>query len=62
VVYAFALFALIAVTFHPRTRNDTTDPQVLMMVALFALFGVASIAFWAWFRYRPAPAVGQYRA
>ena len=58
VVYALALFALIAVTFHPRTRSDTTDPQVSMMVALFALFGVASLAFWAWFRYRPAPAPG----
>ncbi|MFC7597480.1 FGLLP motif-containing membrane protein [Terrabacter sp. GCM10028922] len=55
VVYAFALFALIAVTFHPRTRNDTTDPQVLVMVALFALFGAGSVAFWAWFRYTPEP-------
>ena len=55
VAYALSLFALIAVTFYPRTRNDTTDPQILMMVVLFASFGLASIAFWAWFRYRSVP-------
>ncbi|WP_076264138.1 FGLLP motif-containing membrane protein [Intrasporangium flavum] len=65
VVFTVALFALIAVTFDPRTREDTTDPQVLMMVALFAAFGMASVAFWAWFRFRPAGTPtrgGAYRA
>jgi hypothetical protein len=57
-VYVFVLFALILVTFAPRTRNVGVDPQVVVMIVLFAAFGVFSAAFWAYFRFVPGEAPG----
>lgn len=52
-IYTLAVFALLFVAFSPRTRNDTLDVQVTGMIVLFAAFGLASLAFWASFRYTP---------
>jgi hypothetical protein len=32
---------------------DTTRTSFFTLVALLVVFGVVSVAFWAWFRFRP---------
>jgi hypothetical protein len=54
-IYSVVLFALIIVTFAPRTRNEGVDAQIVMMVSLFVAFGAASVAFWAYFRFTKSP-------
>lgn len=34
---------------------DTTRSSFLTVVGLLISFGLASVAFWAWFRFRPEP-------
>jgi hypothetical protein len=34
---------------------DTTRTSFFTLVVLLVVFGLASVAFWAWFRFRPQP-------
>jgi hypothetical protein len=42
---------------HPSSGYlaDTTRTSFLTVVGLLVTFGLASVAFWAWFRFRPSP-------
>ena len=51
-VVAF-VFVHLLLTSHAERVGGA---EVARMLALFAAFGVASVAFWAWFRFRPEPA------
>ncbi len=53
---AVGLFGFVHVLLNPTAGYvaDSTRTSFLTMVILLAAFGLASVLFWAWFRYRPA--------
>lgn len=52
------IFAFAHVLLNPAAGagylSDTTRTPFVTLVVLLVLFGVASVAFWAWFRFRPS--------
>jgi hypothetical protein len=59
-LFGAGTFLFVHVLLNPRSGYlATSDATPLASIlALFAVFGGASVAFWAYFRYRPAPAAG----
>ena len=55
-IFAIGLFAFIHVLLRPGTGyvSDTHSTPEVVVVALFLGFGLFSVAFWAYFRFRPA--------
>ena len=57
VLIALGVFGFAHVLLNPTAGAgylaDTTQTSFLTLVALLAGFGIASIVFWAWFRFRP---------
>lgn len=57
VLIALGVFGFAHVLLNPAAgagyMADTTRTSLLTLVALLAAFGVASVLFWAWFRFRP---------
>lgn len=55
-LFAFALFALIEVLFQPGSGyvGHTTRTGKITVGALYIIFALVSVAFWAYFRFRPA--------
>lgn len=57
VLIALGVFGFAHVLLNPAAgagyMADTTRTSFLTLVALLAAFGVASVLFWAWFRFRP---------
>lgn len=58
VLIALGIFGFAHVLLNPSAGYlaDTTRTSFLTLVALLAAFGLASVLFWAWFRFRPRPA------
>jgi hypothetical protein len=56
-LYVPGLFAYWLVVLNPANGflDEGHPAPFLTAVGLFVVFGLASIAFWAWFRFRPAP-------
>ncbi len=52
-----SLFAFIHILVGPTSGylSDLTAPAWLAAMGIFAAFGVFTILFWAWFRFRPSP-------
>jgi len=57
-LYGLGLLAYWLVILNPANGflDESKPTPVLTTIGLFAAFGVASVLFWAWFRFRPAPA------
>ena len=59
VLLGLGVFGFAHVLLNPASNAgylaDTTRTPFFTLVALLVLFGVASVAFWAWFRFRPSP-------
>ena len=57
VLIALGLFGFVHVLLNPSAGSgylaDTTRTSFLTLLALLAMFGLASVLFWAWFRFRP---------
>jgi hypothetical protein len=57
VLMALGLFGFVHVLLNPAAGAgylaDSTRTSFLTLVVLLALFGIASVAFWAYFRFRP---------
>jgi hypothetical protein len=57
VLMALGLFGFVHVLLNPAAGAgflaDTTRTSFFTMIALLALFGLASVLFWAYFRFRP---------
>ncbi|HVF06447.1 MAG TPA: FGLLP motif-containing membrane protein [Frankiaceae bacterium] len=54
---AYGIVAFVFVHLLLASRTERVDAAaVARMLALFAAFGVGSVAFWAWFRFRPETA------
>ena len=53
-----SLFAFIHILVGPSVGylSDLTSPAWLAAMGIFAAFGIFTILFWAWFRFRPSPA------
>jgi len=53
------IFAFAHVLLDPSAGagylSDTTRTPFVTLIALLVLFGIASVAFWAYFRFRPSP-------
>ncbi len=51
------LFAFIHILVGPSVGylSDLTAPAWLAAMGIFAAFGIFTILFWAWFRFRPSP-------
>jgi hypothetical protein len=56
-LFALGGFGFLHVLVNPQSGYlaDTTRTPMLTIVILFAIFGLASVALWAYFRFRPAP-------
>jgi hypothetical protein len=56
-VLAIGTFGFCHVLLDPRSGYlaDQTRTSFVTVLALLIVFGVGSVAFWAWFRYRPRP-------
>jgi hypothetical protein len=52
-----SLFAFIHILVGPTVGylSDLTAPAWLAAMGIFAAFGVFTVLFWAWFRFRPSP-------
>lgn len=52
-----SLFAFIHILVGPTSGylSDLTAPAWLAAMGIFAAFGVLTVLFWAWFRFRPSP-------
>ena len=58
VLYAFTLFGFVHILLRPSTGYvaDTRESPTVVVVGLFIAFGIFSVAFWAYFRFRsPRP-------
>jgi hypothetical protein len=55
-LFAFAIFVTVQVLLQPGSGyvGHSSTPAKLAVFALYLLFGLATLAFWAYFRYRPA--------
>jgi hypothetical protein len=55
------MFAFFHVLINPASGYlaDTSRTPLLTTLALFAGFGLGSVAFWGWFRFRPSAASGR---
>ena len=53
-----SLFAFIHILVGPTSGylSDLTAPAWIAALGVFAAFGAFTVLFWAWFRFRPAPA------
>jgi hypothetical protein len=52
-VYAAGVFAYVHVMLDPRTKDHhRTTASLVKVIVLFASFGVVSVAFWGYFRFR----------
>ncbi len=53
-----SMFAFIHILVGPTTGylSDLTAPAWIAALGIFAAFGVFTILFWGWFRFRPTPA------
>ena len=58
VILGLGLFGFVHVLLNPTAGYlaDTTRTSFLTLVALLVLFGIASVLFWAYFRFRPSRA------
>jgi len=58
VLYALGVFGFFWIILNPANGFVATSagPELVTAIALFAGFGLASVAFWAFFRFRRAPA------
>ena len=52
-----SLFAFIHILIGPTIGylSDLTAPAWLAALGVFAAFGVFTVLFWGWFRFRPSP-------
>jgi hypothetical protein len=59
VLIGLGIFGFAHVLLNPTTGAgylaDTTRTSFFTLVALLVVFGIASVAFWAWFRFRADP-------
>jgi hypothetical protein len=55
-LFAFAIFVTVQVLLQPGSGyvGHSSTPAKLAVFALYLLFGLGTLAFWAYFRYRPA--------
>jgi hypothetical protein len=54
-VYAAGVLAYVHVMLDPRTKDHhRTTASLVKVIVLFASFGAVSVAFWAYYRFRPA--------
>jgi hypothetical protein len=55
VLIALGLFGFVHVLLNPSAGYlaDTTRTSFFTLLVLLAGFGIASVLFWAWFRFRP---------
>lgn len=60
-ILGIGVFGFAHVLLNPSAgyMGDTTRTSFLTMVVLLAGFGIASVAFWAWFRFRPKRVAAQ---
>lgn len=58
-LFGIGIFAVLHLLAHPGQGYGPTESAVpfITVVAMFVGFGVLSVGFWSWFRYRPAPQV-----
>jgi hypothetical protein len=56
-LFGAGLFAFLQLLAHPGEGYGPTDSAVpfVTALALFIGFGVVSVGFWAWFRYKTPP-------
>ncbi len=61
-LFGLALFTLVEVLFQPGTSyvGHTSNGGKIAVVTLYLLFGVATAAFWAYFRFRPGRPTGSF--
>jgi hypothetical protein len=54
-LFGIGMLGFVHVLLNPTSGylGDQTRSSFLSMVVLFAAFGLGSVAFWAWFRFRP---------
>jgi hypothetical protein len=61
-IFGVALFAFVDILLNPASGyiSSTSRGAVITTAAIFVGFGLGSLAFWAYFRYRPSarPAIG----
>lgn len=57
-LFGFGLFGFVHVLINPRSGYlaDATRTPMLTIVALLLVFGIGSVVFWAYFRFRSVPA------
>jgi hypothetical protein len=60
VLFGASLFAFFHLLIGPTSGylSNLTGPAWLAALGVFAAFGIFTILFWAWFRFRPSPAEG----
>jgi hypothetical protein len=58
VLFGASLFAFFHLLIGPTSGylSNLTGPAWLAALGVFAAFGIFTILFWAWFRFRPSPA------
>lgn len=56
-LFALGMFGFVHVLLDTKSKEVGLVP-LISVIALFVAFGVLSLAFWAYFRYRPHPAAG----
>jgi hypothetical protein len=58
VLFGASLFGFFHILIGPTSGylSDLSAPAWLAALGVFAAFGAFTVAFWAWFRFRPAPA------
>lgn len=58
VLIGFGLFAFLHVLINPESGYlaDSSRTPLITMLALLVSFGLLSVAFWSYFRFRPEPA------
>ncbi len=59
VLFGASLFAFFHILIGPTSGylSDLSAPAWLAALGVFAAFGVFTVLFWAWFRFRPSPVV-----
>jgi hypothetical protein len=57
-LFGASLFAFFHILIGPTSGylSTLTAPAWLAALGVFTAFGVFTVLFWAWFRFRPAPA------
>ena len=57
VLFGISLFAFFQILIGPTSGylSDLTAPAWIAALGVFAAFGIFTVLFWAWFRFRPSP-------